>query len=208
MHIQLKRSQTVSVLLQLLNDFLHGRHLHYVEMMNIIAISCKLCSVLHHLHMHILSLFPVAHYFIISYVHDYSQYTSAFTLITQCLIVPFYPCYVVVVFWCYAPVYITLCTSCNNLQLQSQFNLITPIVILVTRTSLRILFRSAPAVPNQWPHDVRRPCRPATWGTHSTACPRLCHRRLSQNTSLLARRPTSLVRASGGAVRDPQHHQP
>ena len=147
--MQLKRSQTVSVLLQLL-DFLHGRHLHYVGMMNIIAISCKFCSVLHHLHMHILSLlFPVAHYFIISYVHDYSQFTSAFTLITQCLIVPFYPCYVAVVFCCYAPVYITLCTSCNNLQLQSQFNLIMPSVILVTRTSLRVLFRSAPAVPDQ-----------------------------------------------------------
>ena len=107
--MQLKRSQTVSVLLQLLNDFLHGRHLHYVEMMNIIAISCKFCSVLHHLHMHILSLlFPVAHYFLISYVHDDSQFTSAFTLITQSLIVPFYPCYIVVEFCCYVPVYITL----------------------------------------------------------------------------------------------------
>ena len=91
--------------------------------------NCDTCSVLHHLHMHILSLlFPVAHYFIItSCMHDYSQFTSAFTLITQCLIVPLYPCYVVVVFCCYAPVYITLCTSCNNLQ--PQFNLITPIVI-------------------------------------------------------------------------------
>ena len=49
-------------------------------------------------------------------MHDYSQFTSAFTLITQCLIVPLYPCYVVV-FCCYAPVYITLYTSCNNLQL-------------------------------------------------------------------------------------------
>ena len=47
---------------------------------------------------------------------------------------------VVVVFCCYAQVYITLCTSCNNLQLQSQFNLIMPIVILVTWTSLRVLF--------------------------------------------------------------------
>ena len=39
-----ERSQTLSVLLLLLNafDFLHGRHLHYVEMvMNMIAISCK-----------------------------------------------------------------------------------------------------------------------------------------------------------------------
>ena len=42
-HMQLNRSQTVSVLLQLLNsfDFLHGRHLHYMEMMIMILISCK-----------------------------------------------------------------------------------------------------------------------------------------------------------------------
>ena len=79
-----------------------------------------------------LLLFPVAHYFIIiSCVHDYSSFTSVFTLTTQCPFVPLYPCSVVVVFCCYARVYITLCTSCNNLQLQSQFDLITPIVIHV-----------------------------------------------------------------------------
>ena len=107
------------------------------------------CSVLHHLHMHILSLlFPVAHYFlIISYVHDYSPFASAFTLITLCLIVLLYPCSIVVVFCCYAPVYITLCTSCNNLQ--SQFNHITLIVILMTRTSLGVLFALPQLPPDQ-----------------------------------------------------------
>ena len=107
---------------------------------------------LHHLHMHILSLlFPVMHHcIIISCMHDYSQFTSAFTLIKQCLIVPLYPCYVVVVFCCYAPVYITVCTSCNNLQLATcNCNLITPIVILMTRTSLGVLFTLPQLPPDQ-----------------------------------------------------------
>ena len=86
-------------------------------------------------------LFPLTHYFIIiSCVHDYSPFTSVFTPTTQCLIVLLYPCSVVVLICCYTRVYITLCTSCNNLQLQSQFDLITPIVILVTRMSLGVLF--------------------------------------------------------------------
>ena len=97
-----------------------------------------------------LLLFPVAHYFIIiSCVHDYSPFISVFTLTTQCLFVPLYPCSVVVVFCCYARVYITLCTPCNNLQLQSQFDLITPIVILVTRTSLGVLFALPQLPPDQ-----------------------------------------------------------
>ena len=94
-----------------------GRCVHWPD--RLVFWGGSVCSVLHHLHMHILSLlFPVAHYFIIiSYVHDYSPFTSTFTLITQCLIVLLYPCSIVVVFCCYAPVYITVCTSCNNLQL-------------------------------------------------------------------------------------------
>ena len=95
-----------------------GMPLLYAVFRSASSLGGSVCSVLHHLHMHILSLlFPVAHYFIISYVHDYSPFTSTFTLITQCLIVLLYPCSIVVVFCCYAPVYITVCTSCNNLQL-------------------------------------------------------------------------------------------
>ena len=77
-----------------------------------------------------LLLFPVTHYFIIiTCVHDYSPFTSVFTPTKQCLFVPLYPCSVIALFCCYTRVYITLCTSCNNLRLQYQFDLITPIVI-------------------------------------------------------------------------------
>ena len=80
---------------------------------------------LHHLHnMHI------PDFIITSCVHDYSPFTFAFTPTTQCLFVPLYPCSIVVLFCCDTPVYITLCTSCKNLHLQSQFDLITPIVII------------------------------------------------------------------------------
>ena len=102
---------------------------------------------LHHLYMHILSLlFPVVHYFIIiSYVHDYLSFTSAFTLITQCLIVLLYPCSVVVVFCCYAPVYITLCSSCNNLQLTISVQSYNTYRYIGDPDVARSLVRSAPA---------------------------------------------------------------
>ena len=101
--------------------------------------------------MHILSLlFPVAHYYIIiSYVHDYSPFTSVFTLITQCLIVPLYPCSVVVVFCCYAPVYIALCTSFNYLQLTFSVQSYNAYRYIGDPAALEVLFALPPLPPDQ-----------------------------------------------------------
>ena len=72
-----------------------------------------------------LLLFPVTHHFIItSCMHDYSPFISVFTpaaqhLLFRCSIVPsLYPCSVLILFHCYARVYITLYTPSNNSFIQ------------------------------------------------------------------------------------------
>ena len=102
-------------------------------------------------------------------MHDYSPFTSAFTLITQCLIVLLYPCSVVVVFCCYAPVYITVCTSCNNLQLTISVQSYNAYRYIGDPDVPRSLVRSAPAATLPVTARCPMPLPSSRRGTRPTA---------------------------------------